>query len=124
MIPIDRPRISELMERERQRFRDRHPRSGSLTEDAKASLLLGMPMNWMIRWPGGDWPVFVATAQRAHFTDVDGNEFVDLCLGDTGAMAGHGPRASVDAIAAQAARGITFMLPTEDAATTGSRLWT
>ena len=75
-------------------------------------------MNWMIRWPG-DWPVFVDHAEGAHFTDVDGNEFVDFCLGDTGGMAGHGPKASVDAIAEQAAKGITLMLPTEDAAWVG-----
>ena len=45
---------------------------------------------------------------------MDGHEYVDFCLGDTGAMTGHSPRRPVSAIAAQAARGITFMLPTED----------
>ena len=55
-------------------------------------------MNWMVRWPG-DHPVYVADAEGARFTDVDGNEFVDFCLGDTGGMAGHAPKASVDAIA-------------------------
>jgi glutamate-1-semialdehyde 2,1-aminomutase len=121
MVTLDRTRVGELMERERQTFRERHPKSGALTEEAKSSLLLGVPMNWMIRW-AGDWPVFVATAEGAHFTDVDGNEFVDLCLGDTGGMAGHGPKASVEAIAAQAANGITFMLPTEDASWVGKEM--
>ena len=88
---IDRTRLADLMERERETFRDRHPRSGELAEQAKASLLFGVPMNWMIRWPG-DWPVFVDHAEGAHFTDVDGNDFVDFCLGDTGGMAGHGPK--------------------------------
>ena len=78
-------------------------------------------MNWMIRWPG-DWPVFVDHAEGAHFTDVDGNTFVDFCLGDTGGMAGHGPKASVAAIAEQAAKGITLMLPTEDAAWVGTEM--
>jgi glutamate-1-semialdehyde aminotransferase len=121
MPSIDRSRIATLMERERQTFRDRHPRSGELEEQAKPSLLFGVPMNWMIRWPG-DWPVFVDHAEGAHFTDVDGNTFVDFCLGDTGGMAGHGPKASVAAIAEQAAKGITLMLPTEDAAWVGTEM--
>ncbi len=112
---IDRSRLRELMERERRTFRERHPRSGVLAEEAKAHLLFGVPMNWMVRWPG-DYPIFVDRAEGAHFTDVDGNEFIDLCLGDTGGMAGHGPKVAVDAIAEQAGKGITLMLPTEDAA--------
>jgi glutamate-1-semialdehyde 2,1-aminomutase len=112
---IDRSRLATLMEEERELFRVRHPRSRELWERGRGSLLYGVPMNWMVRWPG-DHPVYVDRASGAHVTDVDGNELVDFCLGDTGGMAGHGPDASVAAIAAQAARGITLMLPTEDAA--------
>jgi glutamate-1-semialdehyde 2,1-aminomutase len=118
---IDRARLHDLMERERQTFRERHPRSGELATEAKRSLLFGVPMNWMTRWPG-DYPVFVDRAEGARFWDVDGNAFVDFCLGDTGGMAGHSPKVSVDAIATQAAKGITLMLPTEDAAWVGSEL--
>ena len=121
MAEIDRARLHDLMERERQTFRDAHPRSGQLAEEAKRSLLFGVPMNWMTRWPG-DYPVFVDRAEGARFWDADGNEFVDFCLGDTGGMAGHSPKVSVDAIATQAAKGITLMLPTEDAAWVGSEL--
>jgi glutamate-1-semialdehyde aminotransferase len=78
-------------------------------------------MNWMVRWPG-DHPLYVDRAEGAHFWDVDGNEFVDLCLGDTGGMAGHAPKVAVDAIAAQSAKGITLMLPTEDAAFVGAEM--
>jgi glutamate-1-semialdehyde 2,1-aminomutase len=109
------------MERERALFRERHPRSGELAAEAKASLLFGVPMNWMTRWPG-DHPVFVERAEGARFWDVDGNGFVDFCLGDTGGMAGHSPKVSVDAIATQASKGITLMLPTEDATWVGSEL--
>src|SRR3989442_14164623 len=109
------------MERERRTFRERHPKSGKLSEEAKASLLYGVPMTWMVRWPG-DYPVFVDRADGAHFSDVDGNEFVDFCLGDTGGMAGHAPKIAVDVIAEQAARGITLMLPTEDAAWVGTEM--
>ena len=121
MRTIDRARLTELMDRELVRFRERHPRSKELAADAKASLLFGVPMNWMTRWPG-DHPVFVDRAEGAHFWDVDGNAFVDFCLGDTGGMAGHAPKVSLDAIAEQAGRGITLMLPTEDAAWVGREM--
>jgi len=71
-------------------------------------------MHWMVRWAGG-FPVFAAEAHGAHFRDVDGIEYVDFCLGDTGAMAGHSPEPTVRAVAEQAAHGITLMLPSEDA---------
>jgi glutamate-1-semialdehyde 2,1-aminomutase len=118
---IDRDRLQRLMERERAAFREKHPRSRALAEDAKGSLLFGVPMNWMTRWPG-DHPVFVDRAEGARFTDVDGNAYVDFCLGDTGGMAGHAPKVAVDAIAEQAAKGITLMLPTEDAAWVGREM--
>jgi glutamate-1-semialdehyde 2,1-aminomutase len=105
---IDRSRVAELMERERTTFRRLHVRSGQLAEEARGSLLFGVPMNWMTRWPG-DHAIYVDRAEGAHFWDVDGNEFIDLCLGDTGGMAGHAPKIAVDAIAEQAGRGITLI---------------
>jgi glutamate-1-semialdehyde 2,1-aminomutase len=118
---IDRSRIRDLMERERATFRERHGRSRALADDAKRNLLYGVPMNWMTRWPG-DHPVFVERAEGARFWDVDGNAFVDLCLGDTGGMAGHSPKPAVEAIARQAAQGITLMLPTQDAEWVGAEM--
>ena len=72
-------------------------------------------MPWMRRWPG-PFPVVLDAASGARFTDIDGNEYVDLCLGDTGAMTGHAHREINAAITAQLARGSTAMLPTPDAA--------
>jgi glutamate-1-semialdehyde 2,1-aminomutase len=118
---LDRDRLKTLMGREEQRFVDDHPVSRGLSERAKASLLYGVPMNWMTRWPGA-YPVFVADAEGASFTDVDGNAYIDLCLGDTGAMAGHSPKVSADAIAEQARHGITLMLPTEDSIWVGGEM--
>ena len=78
-------------------------------------------MPWMARWPGGS-PLFVARASGARFADVDGLEYVDFCLGDTGAMTGHAPPAAVEAIRAQLDRGLTFMLPTVDAIAVSAEL--
>ncbi|MGH6629699.1 MAG: aminotransferase class III-fold pyridoxal phosphate-dependent enzyme, partial [Burkholderiales bacterium] len=118
---MNRARLGSLMEREEERFLREHPRSRELFERARKSLLGGVPMNWMIKWAGA-FPVFVASAQGAHFTDVDGHDYVDLCLGDTGAMTGHSPQATAEAVVERVRRGITFMLPTEDSVWVGEEL--
>src|SRR6201996_9369891 len=115
------PRVQELTERELERFAATHRRSGELRDAAAESLLSGVPMNWMTRWPGA-FPVVFDTAAGASLTDVDGNAYVDFCLGDTGAMAGHSPAPTVAAAAARMSRGITTMLPSEDPGPLGAEL--
>ena len=121
MRTIDRRLLGELLTEERERFTAEHPQSRRLFEEAKASLLGGVPMNWMVRW-AGDFPLFVASGKGARFTDVDGHSYIDFCLGDTGAMTGHAPQPTVDAMKAQLDRGLTFMLPGEDAIRVGHEL--
>jgi glutamate-1-semialdehyde aminotransferase len=115
------PRVQGLTERELARFAAGHRRSGELRDAAADSLLSGVPMNWMTRWPGA-FPVVFEHAEGASLTDVDGNSYVDFCLGDTGAMAGHSPAPTVAAACARMARGITTMLPSEDAGPLGAEL--
>jgi glutamate-1-semialdehyde 2,1-aminomutase len=118
---LDRARLHDLMARELTSFEEQHPRSRELFERGKRNLLAGVPMPWMTEW-AGPFPVFVAEAEGARFRDVDGREYVDLCLGDTGGMTGHAPKAAVDAIAEQASKGITLMLPTEDSIWVGAEM--
>jgi glutamate-1-semialdehyde 2,1-aminomutase len=118
---LDRGRLGALLADEERRFREAHPRSLALYERARRSLLGGVPMHWMVRWAGG-FPLFVEGGEGARLTDVDGHRYLDLCLGDTGAMTGHAPAATVEAVRAQAGRGFTFMLPTEDAIWVGEDL--
>jgi glutamate-1-semialdehyde 2,1-aminomutase len=118
---LDRGRLGALLADEERRFRAAHPRSLALSERARRSLLGGVPMPWMVRWAGG-FPLFVTAGEGAYLTDVDGHRYLDLCLGDTGAMTGHAPAATVEAVRAQAGRGFTFMLPTEDAVWVGEEL--
>jgi glutamate-1-semialdehyde 2,1-aminomutase len=119
--PINRAHLATLIAREEKKFVADHPKSAALYERAQHALLGGVPMNWMKKW-AGQFPVFVAEAHGAHFTDVDGRDYVDLCLGDTGAMTGHSPAPAVEAIARQSKQGITLMLPTEDALWVGEEL--
>jgi glutamate-1-semialdehyde 2,1-aminomutase len=117
----DRARLAALMVTEEADFERRHPRSRELHERAIRSLVGGVPMTWMVKW-AGPFPLFLESAEGAHARDVDGIDYVDLCLGDTGAMAGHGPAPTVAAVERQLRRGITHMLPTEDAVWVGEEL--
>lgn len=121
MMTIDRNRLKQLSDREEQRFKVQHPKSAAMFRAAQDSLLGGVPMNWMKKWAGA-FPVFVKDAKGAHFTCVDGRNYVDLCLGDTGAMTGHSPDVVVEAVARQVRQGITLMLPTEDSLHVGEDL--
>ncbi|HTA59548.1 MAG TPA: aspartate aminotransferase family protein [Candidatus Baltobacteraceae bacterium] len=121
MATIDREKLKTLQQREAKRFVAQHPRSAEFYKRAQQSLLGGVPMNWMKKW-AGEFPIFVTTAKGAHFTCADGKDYVDLCLGDTGAMTGHSPEVVAEAVAKRVKDGITLMLPTEDAIFVGEDL--
>ena len=118
---INRERLKALHQKEMERFISRTPKSAALFEKAKGVMPGGVPMSWMSKWPG-KYPLFVESAKGAHFIDVDGNEYIDLCLGDTGSMTGHSPKPTVDAITTQLSKGMTAMLPTDDAVAVSSEL--
>jgi glutamate-1-semialdehyde 2,1-aminomutase len=115
-IEIDRTRLATLIERERATLAARTPRSRELAERANAHMIGGVPMQWMQIW-AGQHALFFERAKGNRITDVDGNELLDFCLGDTGAMAGHSPEATVAAVRRRLDElgGVTTMLPTEDA---------
>lgn len=116
MTTVIRPeRIAELMKIEEQRFLDLHKASTAAFNQSSKVMHEGVPMSWMAKWPGAH-PVFVKEAKGAHFTDLDGHDYIDFCLGDTGSMTGHSPAATVAAVKAQIDKGITAMLPSENAA--------
>jgi glutamate-1-semialdehyde 2,1-aminomutase len=113
MPTVDRSRLAELMQSETDLFVRSHPRAAAHAATTKA-LLAGVPMPWMRRWPG-PFPIVLDQAHGARFTDIDGHEYVDLCLGDTGSMTGHAHAEIAAAVSAQMSRGSTVMLPTQDA---------
>ena len=121
MKAINREHLKKLNAIEEKRFLDLHPKSGALFEKAKGVMPGGVPMSWMAKWPGA-YPIFVESAAGSHFTDVDGNKYIDFCLGDTGSMTGHSPAATVAAITEQMKHGFTSMLPTEDAVVVSQEL--
>ena len=119
MTTAQRQQLSTLIERERGTYERENPRSRELHSQARGSLLGGVPMSWMAMWVGG-FPLYQERARGSTIVDVDGHEYADFCLGDTGAMAGHSPEPTMRVIGQ--IEGITTMLPTEDAAWVGTEL--
>ncbi|OFA02412.1 aspartate aminotransferase family protein [Duganella sp. HH101] len=115
------PRAQALAAAERASYIARNPESARLAGQAAQHLLFGVPMHWMNDW-STPFPLTVREASGARFRDADGHEYIDFCLGDTGAMFGHAPQPVAQAIARQAARGYTAMLPSEDAAPVAAEL--
>ena len=119
---LDRARLASLVADERASYAGTHPRSAELY--AAADHLFGrVPMTWMNMWSGG-FPLYLDRAWGNRVVDVDGHEYVDFAMGDTGAMAGHSPRATTDAVQTRMSElgGITTMLPTADAEWVGAEL--
>lgn len=111
---INWDKAQALYERERVAFAAKMPKSRALSAKAAENLLFGVPLHWMNDW-STPFSLYVDAAKGARFKDVDGHEYVDFCLGDTGAMFGHAPEPVGRAIANQAMKGFTTMLPSEDA---------
>ncbi len=120
-IPVPQVRIAAMLEAEQTYFARRNPASAKLAADAARHWLRGVPMHWMVDW-GTPYPLFVAEARGVSLTDVDGNAYVDFCLGDTGAMFGHSPAPVAEAMKRQSERGLTVMLPGPDTAAVGGLL--
>ncbi|MFZ5549047.1 MAG: aspartate aminotransferase family protein [Pseudomonadota bacterium] len=114
-------RMQALAQAERARYEAANPRSKALAARAAEHLMFGVPLHWMNDW-ATPFPLQVAEARGARLTDVDGHERIDFCLGDTGAMFGHSPPAVTEALQRQAARGLTTMLASEDAAAVSALL--
>lgn len=122
MTTIDRTRLAQLIARERALHVQRNPKSAEAFR-AAGHLFGRVPMTWMNKWSGG-FPMYLASAHGNHITDIDGNEYIDFALGDTGAMAGHSPRETVEALRErmESLGGITTMLPTTEAEWVGAEL--
>ena len=120
---MNRDRLRKLLDRERTAYAEAHPRSAAAYAHAQPHLLGGVPMTWMNMAAGG-FPLYLKQARGARVIDIDDHEYVDFALGDTGAMAGHSPEPTVEAIVrrVQDEGGITAMMPTFDAAWVGAEL--
>lgn len=111
-MKVDRNKLTMELGNEMAVYEKEHKKSQALFEKAKQCILLGQTHNWQNMW-SGNFPIYVQEASGCHIKDVDGKEYIDFCMGDTGAMTGHTP-ASINEITEKMKKGTTFMLPTED----------
>ena len=120
---MNRDRLRALLDRERATYARTHPRSAAAYAEGQSHLLGGVPMTWMNMAAGG-FPLYLRSARGSRVTDIDDREYIDFALGDTGAMAGHSPQPTVEAVVRriQDEGGITAMMPTYDAAWVGAEL--
>ncbi len=118
---VDPARIASLRRAEMAVFEAARPKSKAAFGQGLAGFHGGVPLHWMRDWPS-PFPIMVERARGATLVDIDGNRLADFCLGDTGSMFGHSPRPVVQAIRRQATRGLTYMLPSDDAAAVGRLL--
>jgi glutamate-1-semialdehyde 2,1-aminomutase len=118
---IAKDRLEKLAQREAKRYAAARPQAKAALAKGADAYLGGVPLHWMTDWPMPHLPL-VARAKGARLTDIDGYEIDDFCLGDTGSMFGHSPAPVAKAIRHQATRGLTYMLPTEDALEAGRLL--
>jgi glutamate-1-semialdehyde 2,1-aminomutase len=114
-MSIDRNKLKANLEKERQLYVQRNPKSLALFNSA-TNLFGQVPMTWMNKWSGG-FPIYLDHAKGNRITSVDGHTYIDFALGDTAAMAGHSPDEVSEAINNRYTKlgGATTMLPTEDA---------
>lgn len=112
---IDRNRLAALHQEEIGLFERTHPKSKAAYKSAD-NLFGRVPMTWMNK-KSTSFPIYFDRALGNRVWDIDGNEYIDFALGDTGAMAGHRSPAIVEAIVnrVQNLGGLTTMMPTEDA---------
>ncbi|MCB1382369.1 MAG: aspartate aminotransferase family protein [Notoacmeibacter sp.] len=114
-------RLTAFAATERARYAAARPASATAFGAGIEGFLDGVPLHWMRDWPLPFLPV-VREAKGAALTDMDGLVLDDFCLGDTGSMFGHSPEPVARAIAAQAQKGLTYMLPAEDTLAVGRLL--
>lgn len=109
-----------LLPAEEALFRARRPQAAALAAGG-GGFHQAVPMHWMRDWPT-PFPMVIERAQGARLVDIDGNRLVDVCLGDGGALFGHGPEPVLQALRDRAEGGLTHMLPSADAEAVGRGL--
>ncbi len=111
--PIDRRKLAEIKAREDAAFIEARPKSMELWARAKGSMPNGVPMSWH-RTSYDHPPLWVVEGHGGHFRDVDGHDYADFNIADMSMFGGYGPEPVVEALAARAAAGGQFLLPTEE----------
>jgi glutamate-1-semialdehyde 2,1-aminomutase len=112
IVQIDIGLVEELTKREIAALDEKHARSLSYRDEAKAHLPGGVSSSWQM-WP--PHPIYVDRGLGAHVWDIDGNEYVDYHNGYGVMVMGHAHPKIVEAVQKRVTLGTHFAQPTEDA---------
>jgi glutamate-1-semialdehyde 2,1-aminomutase len=112
---IRQDRLMKVAAREAERFAAAHPKSKAALEKAGQTWLNGVPMHWMTDWPMPFLPV-VETAPRARGSPISTATGSTISAWATPAACSAIRPARWPGRSAQARRGLTYMLPSEDRA--------
>jgi glutamate-1-semialdehyde 2,1-aminomutase len=107
---IDRRRVLELIEEQRNQLADRTPRSGEYFDRARRVMPKGVPSSFQESEP---WPVYIERGAGAQVWDVDGNEYVDFHNGFGVMCVGHANPVIAAAVKRRVDQGTHFAAPTE-----------
>lgn len=107
---IDRARLAELTELERERFLARTGGSQAKYDRAVQVMPKGVPSSFQAGEPR---PIYLSHGGGSRVWDVDGNEYIDFHNGFGVMCVSHGHPAIVRAVSEQAARGSHFAAPTD-----------
>jgi glutamate-1-semialdehyde 2,1-aminomutase len=107
---IDRRRVLELIDEQRNLLAERTPRSGEYYERARQVMPKGVPSSFQENDP---WPVYIERGTGAQVWDVDGNEYVDFHNGFGVMCVGHANPAITAAVKRRVEEGTHFAAPTE-----------
>lgn len=118
---LSQERVQALIARESEQFLQRTARSRALLSDGIKHMPHGVPMSWMASLYRHA-ALFVDRGEGAYFWDVDGNRYLDMNVADYSATCGYAHPAVTKAVTEQAAKGTTFLLPTEEAITVSNLL--
>jgi glutamate-1-semialdehyde 2,1-aminomutase len=116
---VDDARVSELLERERELFAERTPKSRELAERARRALAGGVTSSLHARDP---YPIHPARGEGSRAWDVDGNEYVDFHNGYSAMVQGHAHPAIAAAVRERVGLGTHFGATTEDAVAVAEEL--
>lgn len=118
---VNREKLSAQLELERKSYLEKHGKSLQQKEKRREVLLYNAPMNWMQQWPL-DFPVTVERGEKHKITDVDGNEYIDFCLGYSAAFPGHGIGEVGKALSGTMEGGMVYTMPSALDAEAGALL--
>src|ERR1700747_3014555 len=116
---VSKVRVTELIKREEERFRNARPRSHELWNEAREVLPRGVPSSFQDAAPQ---PVFADHGKGSRVWDVDGNEYIDFHNGFGVMVVGHAHPKIAEAVKKRIELGSPFAQPGPDDTTVAREL--